>query len=64
MKGPLEISIYRPVALDGRALRRLAPTKPSEGKVCYWLVGNPSINLNRGRPLEHAQLALLIPEAV
>ncbi|MGB7923559.1 MAG: hypothetical protein WCF57_09975 [Pyrinomonadaceae bacterium] len=56
--------LFKPVALDERALRSLAPAKPSEGNVCYWLVGNPSINLNRGRPLEHAQLALLLNEAV
>ena len=56
--------LFKPVALDERALKSLAPTKPSEGKVCYWLVSNPSLNVNRGRPLEHAQLARLIREAI
>lgn len=56
--------LFKPVALDERALSSLAPTKPSEGNVCYWLVGSPSLNLNRGRPLEHAELALLIQKAI
>ncbi len=50
--------LFKPVALDEAALRNLAPT--DEAVTCFWLVENPSINLNRGRPIEHAQLALLI----
>ena len=51
--------LFSPVVLDESALGDLAPTE-TEGNAGYWLVNNPSINLKRGRPLEHAQLALLI----
>jgi hypothetical protein len=55
----LGMLLFSPVVLDQSALDDLAPTK-TEGDAGYWLVNNPSINLKRGRPLEHAQLALLI----
>jgi hypothetical protein len=51
--------LFSPVALDESALDDLAPSETA-GDAGYWLVNNPSINLKRGRPLEHAQLALLI----
>jgi hypothetical protein len=50
--------LFKPVMLDERALDDLAPT--DDIAACFWLVDNPSIHLSRGRPLEHAQLALLI----
>jgi hypothetical protein len=49
---------FRPVALDEAAFVNLTTT--DEGKACFWLVGDPSMNLNRGRALDHAQLALLL----
>ena len=50
--------LFRPVALDARALEDLAPA--GEGAACFRLVDDPSIRLSRGRPLEHAQLARLM----
>lgn len=51
--------LFSPVVLDKSALDDLAPSETA-GDTGYWLVHNPSINLKRGRPIEHAQLALLI----
>lgn len=54
--------LFKPVALNEAALNDLAPT---DGSVtCFWLVENPSVNLNRGRPIEHAQLALLVHDSM
>ena len=55
----LGMLLFKPVVFDERALDDLAPTK-AEGGAGYWLVNDPSIKLKRSRPLEHAQLALLI----
>jgi hypothetical protein len=55
------MTLFTPTVLDERALDEL--TSNGEGGACFWLVDNPSVNLNRGRPLEHAQLALLIRDS-
>ncbi|MCM3906193.1 MAG: hypothetical protein ND866_31285 [Pyrinomonadaceae bacterium] len=49
---------FKPVVLDEAAFVKLTTT--DEGKACFWLVGDPSINLSRGRALDHAQLALVM----
>ncbi len=49
---------FRPVVLDEAAFLNLTTT--DEGKACFWLVGDPSINLSRGRSLDRAQLALIL----
>ena len=49
---------FRPVVLDEAAFLNLTTT--DEGKACFWLVGDPSINLSRGRSLDHAQLASIL----
>jgi len=49
---------FRPTALDEAAFVNLTTT--DEGKACFWLVGDPSLNLSRGLALDHAQLALLL----
>ncbi|HEX5709103.1 MAG TPA: hypothetical protein VFX96_17510 [Pyrinomonadaceae bacterium] len=54
--------LFKPVALDRRALESLAP-KEGESAAYFCLVDNPSANLSRGRSMEHAQLALLIDGA-
>ena len=54
--------LFKPVVLDESALNDLASTE-AEDKAGYWLVSDPSINLRRGSPLEHAQLALLVQGA-
>jgi hypothetical protein len=53
--------LFKPVALDAHALRELEPSN-GESAVAFWLVKNPSANLNLSSPLEHAQLAQLIRE--
>jgi hypothetical protein len=50
--------LFKPMALGARALDDLASTPESD--VCFWLVDDPSIKLSHGRPLEHAQMALLV----
>ena len=54
--------LFRPMMLDERSLNDLTST--GEGGTCFWLVSNPTVNLSRGRPLEHAQLVLLIRESI
>lgn len=49
---------FRPVALDEAAFGNLTTT--DEGKACFWLVGDPLINLSRGRALDHDELALIM----
>ncbi len=51
--------LFKPVMVNERALDDLSQ-KGAEGAAGFWLVDNPLTNLSRGRPLEHAQLALLI----
>ena len=51
--------LFKPVALDARALENIAP--PHEKFAAgFWLVDNPSANLRRGYPLEHRQLTGLV----
>jgi hypothetical protein len=45
---------FRPVLLDEAAFKNLSTT--DQGRACYWLIDDPSINLNQGRPLNHKQL--------
>jgi hypothetical protein len=54
--------LFKPIMLDERALHDLAPTE-DESPACFWLVNDPSVNLNRSRPIEHAQLTLLIRDS-
>ncbi|MDQ3665088.1 MAG: hypothetical protein M3410_00585 [Acidobacteriota bacterium] len=49
---------FRPVALDEAAFVNLTTT--DGGRACFWLVRDPSINLSRGRALDHTQLALIL----
>jgi hypothetical protein len=53
--------LFKPVALDAQALRELEPAN-GESAVSFWMVKNPSANLNHSSPLELAQLAQLIGE--
>jgi len=54
--------LFKPIVLDERALNDLTST--DENGSCFWLVSNPSVNLSRGRPLEHAQLVMLIRDSM
>ena len=53
-----EMLLFKPVALDARALKEIVPS--DGGNVDFWLADDPSVNLKRGRLIEHAQLALLV----
>ena len=46
---------FRPVLLDESAFKNLTTT--DGGKACFWLVEDPLMNLNRGRALDHQELA-------
>ena len=59
----LGMLLFKPVVIDERALKGLAQTE-TEAAACFWLVNDPSTNLKRGQPLEHAQLALMMREPV
>lgn len=52
--------LFKPVALDGRALKELAPADGA-GVTDFWLVDNPFTSLKRGRAIDRAQLSLLVP---
>jgi hypothetical protein len=53
------MQLFKPVALDGRALGELVPTDGA-GETDFWLVDNPFTSLNRGRLLDRTQLSLLV----
>jgi hypothetical protein len=46
---------FRPVLLDESAFKNLTTT--DGGKACFWLVEDPLMKLNRGRALDHQELA-------
>ena len=46
---------FRPVLLDESAFKNLTTT--DGGKACFWLVEDPLMKLNRGRALNHQELA-------
>ena len=54
--------LFKPVALDGRALGELVPAD-GVSETDYWLVDDPFTGLNRGRLVDRAQLPLLLGDA-
>ena len=60
--GHLGMWLFKPVALDVRALGELV-TADGEGDADFWLVGGPFTSLNRGRLIDRAQLSLLVRDA-
>src|SRR5688572_11912686 len=54
--------LFKPVALDGRALKELVPAG-GVGETDFWLVDNPYTNLKRGRSIDRAQLSHLVHDA-
>jgi hypothetical protein len=54
-----EMLLFKPVMLDERALKDLAPNNGGDA-AHFWLVANGSVNLKRGQRIEHAQLTLLV----
>lgn len=53
------MQLFKPVALDGRALGELVP---ADGVTAtdFWLVDNPYAGLKRGRAIDRAQLSRLV----
>lgn len=51
--------LFKPVALDGRALEELVPAD-GVGETDFWLVEDPFTSLSRGRLIDRAQLTLLV----
>jgi hypothetical protein len=52
-----EMLLFKPVALDARLLKEIVPVGGGGG-VVLCMVNDPFASLNRGSPIEHAQLAL------
>jgi len=51
--------LFKPVPLDASLLEQLVPLGTTP-EVDFWLVSDPLINLNRGRLVQPAQLAVLM----
>jgi hypothetical protein len=51
--------LFKPVPLDAGLLKQLVPVGGA-AEVDFWLVSDPLINLNRGRLVPAAQLAVLM----
>ena len=51
--------LFKPVPLDATLLEQLVPLGTA-ADVDFWLVSDPLINLNRGRLVQPAQLAVLM----
>jgi hypothetical protein len=59
--GQWGMQLFKPVALDGSALKELVPADDAAaGDTDFWLVENPFTNMNRGRSMDRAQLSLLV----
>ena len=54
--------LFKPVALDGRALGELVPAD-RVGETYFWLVDGPFTSLNEGRLIDGTQLSLLVRDA-
>jgi hypothetical protein len=55
----VELLIFKPVLVDERALKDLAPAEGQE-PTHFWLVNDACVNMKRGVALEHSELAVLI----
>lgn len=54
--------LFKPVALDVRALGELVPADGAS-ETDFWMVDNPFTSLNRGRLIDLAQLSRLVTDA-
>lgn len=52
---------FRPAVFDEQAIKDLKMA--DGGAVSFWLVENPTLKLSRGRPLDRAELTLLLQQA-
>ena len=55
----VEMLVFKPVPVDERALRDLAPVD-GQRPTHFWLVENESLNMKRGVALQHSELAGLV----
>ena len=55
----VEMLVFKPVPVDERALRDLAPVN-GQRPTHFWLVENESLNMKRGVALQHSELAGLV----
>jgi hypothetical protein len=55
----VEMLVFKPVLVDERALKDLAPAE-GQGPTHFWLVNDACVNMKRGLALEHSELAVLI----
>ena len=55
----VEMLVFKPVLVDERALKDLAPANGQQPSH-FWLVNDACVNMKRGVALEHSELAVLI----
>jgi hypothetical protein len=55
----VEMLVFKPVLVDERALKDLAPVN-GQPPAHFWLVNDACANMKRGVALEHSELAVLI----
>jgi hypothetical protein len=55
----VEMLVFKPVLVDERALKDLAPVN-GQPTAHFWLVNDACVNMKRGVALEHSELAVLI----
>ena len=60
--GTWGLRLFKPVALDARALGELVPAD-GVSETDFWLVDDPFTGLNRGRLIDRAQLSRLVGDA-
>jgi hypothetical protein len=55
----VDMLVFKPVLVDERALEDLAPTD-GQRPAHFWLVKDECVNMKRGVPLQHSELAGLV----
>lgn len=55
----VEMLVFKPVLVDERALKDLAPVE-GHPPTHFWLVNDACVNMKRGVPLKHSELAVLV----
>jgi len=55
----VEMLVFKPVAVDDRALNELAPVE-GQRRAHFWLVKDACVNMKRGVALEHSELAGMV----
>ena len=55
----VEMLVFKPVLVDERALKDLAPVN-GQAPAHFWLVNDACVNMKRGVALEHSELAVLV----